>query len=686
MAAGQVYELQHALVEFACHLGPDDPAAIKAGSRMVLARFPEPGARWAALTGLLVKRAYVLAEYPQLLRQELLNALDFPALIQFGEQLPAESPALVVRRREASEFGVSRLVCQSKSCPEVTALACDPAGRLCIVQHGRRIGVWNLGTLNGQVSEGTEVRHIAASPTTTEFYAATEASFWIQNGPGDLHTFPWPDSARAVLAVTSCAVGFCALLAEAEGVTDDAATVSVVRYYAAGQAPGRVLARVTDGPCTGLAAPARESWLALHLNDDEALSGEERGWSVLRTLDTVTGAVLASVTLDERTYWIGAAPDGRLLLSAHKDEIRFWGAPDLRLLGAVPREYAAMWMTVFHPTRPLALLFSRYDVRVLDLNARRIIMSDRFRGCELAPIHAPHDGVPEEAAVLAGGVGFVAVLDVARSRVVRCYRVPNAAVERLERTDAGVRVFWTLCDPTGADDAELYDFERERNDAAVAESLGLEVPLRHVAWPDPSDDVPLAALPWRDDEIGPHNKRIAVSGFDVVSGKLRNFVELPPKDADDALLSLPGSDCVVYTTACECYLLVAQASSGEVLIESYDAHVLIVMDDRRLLCCDDDGGTFILHLPSGEITSCGVELGLLRHTQSGAEHALSPDERLLAWNTADAIIVSELKSGAEVARYPIHQWTGTLAFDGPDTITASGSPERVVLQLVSERS
>lgn len=394
VSAGHVYELQVEMVDFTLRatdlLNEAGVGATELGAKI------DTACAWAVF---LDERTHVLARAPHLLAQELRNAPQGFGLRAAGESLPLPGPALLIRSEVEEPLGyyIRR---RTLPIPPVEALAVGADGERARTIHddGRSVGRWDLSTGQGKVLElppGIRAQRLGADRASGSLVLAVEVgrggTFLVERpGIAAPEKIRWAD--QYLVAMAAGGGGVVAAFhpsgaGEGSASTTHLRRIPLVRGGAAWEVSlsGRVrqVAIGTDG-----------SQVAVVLQE-----GEEAASSEIRILDGSSGAEISRVQLDEPTGWIGLSPTS-LLVSAHRDTARVWAVPHLRELGEFDRCFRAMRMTCFHPTAPRALLFENHAIRVLDLESRRIIRTERWR--EQPGNHAQ---LAEGSEVLIGDLG-----------------------------------------------------------------------------------------------------------------------------------------------------------------------------------------------------------------------------------------------------------------------------------------
>jgi len=268
----------------------------------------------------------------------------------------------------------------------------------------------------------------------------------------------------------------------------------------------------------------------------------------------------------------------------------------------------------------------------------------------------------------------VHVLDVISGTVTRRFKTTGDKVHSIEQGARGLRLYWR---PALADVGS--DFWKERADALVAELLSQGVPIISLDDAD-AQWLEIAPLPWDFERDG--DRLFGTSLFNLTTGTWSEFVQLPGCDyGPEYYDAMPGEEYLIYMRQPE-ELLVVHLASGEVVHDGSYERPLAALDTHRLLCCDDHGCTWIMDVRNGARVSCGLDVGRHAAVRLDLAFTLSPDQRLAVWNDPEAIIVSEVLSGREVARLPIHRFSGHVTFTNDRTISVWESRgRRLTLRL-----
>jgi hypothetical protein len=261
----------------------------------------------------------------------------------------------------------------------------------------------------------------------------------------------------------------------------------------------------------------------------------------------------------------------------------------------------------------------------------------------------------------------IEVMDLRQRRLVRRLRSDTDKILDVASIGEGrsVRVFWR----PGAPAHDSSQSSGLQDDRVMAELLatGAEV----VQLEPATEELIVPPLPWPPASDGA--QQVGTSLLDIESAQWSQFVTLPGEDMPSFGWDLlPGGEFLMLCWETN-YVDILQLSTGEVSLElGSDCRPLAILDGPRILYCDSYGDTWIADIRTGERRACGLNVGVEAHYNLSLILTLSPDHTLAAWTTGDAILVSELASGREVARLPMHGWPSTLEFANESTIRASG--------------
>jgi hypothetical protein len=271
--------------------------------------------------------------------------------------------------------------------------------------------------------------------------------------------------------------------------------------------------------------------------------------------------------------------------------------------------------------------------------------------------------------------GEIEVMDLQQRRVARRLRSETDSILDIASIGEGrlVRVLWRPEAPvfSSSPSRSLHD------ECVMAELLATGAEI--VQLESATEERTIAPFPWPS--TPDYAPQVGTSVLDLDSAEWSRFAVLPDEGTHSHGLYpylppyrwdlLPGGDFMMLSWD-ESHVDILQTSTGEVVLKlGYFCRPLATLDGPRVLYCDDDGATWIADVRTGERRACGLDVGLYADFNP-LILALSPDYTLAAWTTGDAILVSELASGREVARFPMHGWASTIEFADERTIRASG--------------
>jgi serine/threonine protein kinase len=292
---------------------------------------------------------------------------------------------------------------------------------------------------------------------------------------------------------------------------------------------------------------------------------------------------------------------------------------------------------------------------------------------------------PIEGAEIAIVSGRVDILDLDERRLSRSLACGNAQVEKLlfRASDGAVFAHWKSSESKRYRPRDLTEtLHPVLADilAAGAEIIDLE---------DASEVISIPALPWPENQ-----QAVEMEGFSRLDTKTGRWTDFFCFQYPSYVGFLSGERFIRAVNDLDLFghkrtTQILDIASGEVVFEGGDSwSVLVELEDSRMFWGHELDGTTCLFDPrTGEWQPCALNVGRFETPNNDFDFALTTDATLAAWPTESAIVVGDVSSGAILARYPVHDWRGSVTFIDDRTIRAQGNDgKNFVMKLIGVAS
>jgi hypothetical protein len=291
---------------------------------------------------------------------------------------------------------------------------------------------------------------------------------------------------------------------------------------------------------------------------------------------------------------------------------------------------------------------------------------------------------PIEGAEIAIVKGRVDILDLHEGRLSRALLCGNAQVKKLlvRASDGAVFAHWKSSESESYPPRDLTEtLHPVLADilAAGAEIIDLE---------DSSEIVSIPAMPWPETQ-----QPVEMEGFSRLDMKTGRWTDFFCFQYPSNTWFLPAERFIsgqfggLFGDARTTQII--EVASGDVVLErAYPWCVLFVLEDSRIFWGHECDGTTCLSDPrTGEWQPCALNIGGFEHPNNDFDIALTADATLAVWPMESAIVVGDVSSGAILARYPVHDWRGSVTFVDDRTIRAQGNDgKNFVMKLIGVAS
>ncbi len=309
-----------------------------------------------------------------------------------------------------------------------------------------------------------------------------------------------------------------------------------------------------------------------------------------------------------------------------------------------------------------------------DDSTRRLLRG--FTGAVLAAAPAIY---PIEGAEIAIVNGRVDILDLDERRLSRSLACGNAQVKLLlvRASDGAVFAHWKSSEPQSYPPRDLTEtLYPVLADILVA---GAEI----IDLEGASETISIPALPWPENQ---HS--VEMEGFSRLDTKTGRWTDFFCFQYPSYVGFLAGERFIRTVSALLGHKRTTQIidiASGEVMFERGDSwSVLFELQDSRMFWGHElDGTTCLVDPRTGEWQPCALNIGGFQHPDNDFCLALTADATLAVWPMESAIVVGDVSSGAILARYPVHDWRGSVTFIDDRTIRAQGNDGKdFVMKLI----
>ncbi len=267
------------------------------------------------------------------------------------------------------------------------------------------------------------------------------------------------------------------------------------------------------------------------------------------------------------------------------------------------------------------------------------------------------------------------MLNLDERRISRSLFCGNAIVERLlvRASDGAVFAHWKSSVAEGYPPRDLT----ETIHSVLADLLAAGAEIVDLA--DSSEIISIPALPWPETR-----QSLEMDGFSRLDTKTGRWTDFFCFEDASYIGFLPGERFISrfgYGRSIQ----IIEVASGEVVLErAYPWTVLFELEDSRIFWGHKFDGTTCLSDPrTGDWQPCGLNIGRFETPNNDFDLALTADATLAVWPMESAIVVGDVSSGAILARYPVHDWSGIVSFIDDRTIRAEGNDgKNLVLRLI----